>query len=80
MDRLDLFLLYHRRLQGDLIEVYKITRNVDSTENLYPETTESRIKTHIFKLKVKIHFFAQLVVVLWNKLPGDDRGRYNCDV
>ena len=54
LDRLGLFSLERRRLRGDLIEVYKIMRDIDQidSQHLFPKVGESKITGHRFKLRV----------------------------
>jgi len=51
LDRLGLFSLEHRRLRGDLIEVYKIMRGIDKvdSQHLFPKGGESKTRGHRFK-------------------------------
>ena len=78
LDRLGLFSLEHRRLRGDLIEVYKIMRGIDQLDSqyLFPKAGESKTRGHRFKVRgeryKRVHkgnFFTQRVVSVWNKLP-----------
>eukprot|EP00061_Rhincodon_typus_P015981 g43948.t1 len=51
LNRLGLFSLEHRRLRGDLIEVYKIKKGMDRVyrQGLFPGVWESKTKGHRFK-------------------------------
>ena len=53
MDRLGHFSLKHRRLWGDVIEVYKIMRGIDQldSQHLFPKEGESKTRGHRFKVR-----------------------------
>ena len=53
LDRLGLFSLEHRRLRGDLIEVYKIMKGLDKADNqhFFPKIGESKTRGHKFKVR-----------------------------
>ena len=79
LDKLGLFSLERRRLRGDLIEVYKIMRDIDrvDSQNLFPRVEMSNTRGHVLKVRggkfkgdVRGKFFTQRVVGVWNVLPG----------
>eukprot|EP00061_Rhincodon_typus_P012377 g38072.t1 len=51
LDRLGLFSLEHRRLRGDLIEVYNIMRGVDRVDGdcLFPKMGNVKTRGYLFK-------------------------------
>ena len=53
LDRLGLFSLEHRRLRGNLIEIYKIMRGIDQLDSqyLFPKVGESKTRGHRFKVR-----------------------------
>ena len=68
-----------RRLRGDLIEVYKIMRDIDRVgkEQLFPLVEGSVTRGHRFKVRgrrfredVSKNCFTQGVMTVWNALPG----------
>ena len=72
------FSLEHRRLRGDLTEVYKIMRGIGQvdSQHIFPKVGESKTRGHRFKVRGERHkkvqrgnFFTQRVVNVWNKLP-----------
>lgn len=80
LKRLNLFSLERRRLRGDLIEVYKLTREASVESNgPFLEKRDSRqvrghsqmLKKVHFRLDVRKYFFSQRVVNQWNALPQD---------
>ena len=78
LKELDLPSLMYRRLQGDLIETFKLTNgfykvNIDNYLCLNKDT---RTRGHCYKLakqscnlEVRKHFFSLRVVDTWNSLP-----------
>ena len=79
LSRLGLFSLERRRLRGDLIEVFKRTRDIDSlqAEDLLKLRGLSHLRGHNLmlekqhcNLEVRKGFFAHRVVNSWNILPG----------
>eukprot|EP00061_Rhincodon_typus_P016884 g45331.t1 len=69
-----------RRLRGDLIEIYKIMRDIDKMngKSLFSRVGKFKTKGHIFKARGKSfikdmrgNYFTQDVVLLWNELPED---------
>eukprot|EP00061_Rhincodon_typus_P005527 g25149.t1 len=52
LEKLGLFFLAQRRLRGDLIEVYKITKGMDrvDSEKLFPRVEASVTRRHKFKV------------------------------
>ena len=78
LDRLGLYSLEFRRLRGDLIETYKILKELDKLDagRLFPMLGESRTRGHSlrirgdsFRTEMRKTFFTQRVVSLWNSLP-----------
>ena len=78
LNGLGLFSLEHRRLRGDLIEVYKIMRGIDQLDSqyLFPKVGESKTRAHRFKVRgerykrvQRDNFFTQWVLSVWNELP-----------
>lgn len=53
LDMLGLFIMERRRLKGDLIKVYKITRGIDNvnTHSLFPKVEYSNTRRHRLKVK-----------------------------
>ena len=79
LGRLGLFSLEQRKLRGDLIEVYKIMRDMDRVdrEQLFPLVEGSVRRGHRFKVRagslggyVKKNLFTQRVVTVWKSLSG----------
>ena len=79
LDKLGLFSLERRRLREDLIEIYKIMRDIDrvDSQNLFPRVEISNTRGHALKVRggkfkgnVRGKFFTQRVVGVWNMLPG----------
>eukprot|EP00061_Rhincodon_typus_P006310 g26830.t1 len=80
LNRLGQFSLEHRRVRGDLIEVYKIMRGMDRVNSygLFPRVVESTTRGHRFMVRgerfkrdLRDNFFIQRVVRVWNKLPEE---------
>ena len=78
LKRLNLFSLERRRLRGDLIEVFKYSRDPTSSPvaHLFTLRKESGLRGHSLtlskvrsRLAVRYNFFANRVVNSWNKLP-----------
>ena len=76
---LGLFSLEHRRMRGDLIEVYKIMRGIDRVDSQYLFSRAPIVNTRgrMYKIKggksrgdIRGRFFTQRVVSAWNDLPG----------
>ena len=73
--------LEHRRLRGDLLEVYKIVHNFYdpvTTKNLLTPINTERTRGHEFKLtKLAVNtrqfgsFFTNRIVSTWNNLPPE---------
>jgi len=74
--RLGLYSLKHRRMRGDLIEVYKIMRGINRKNTcLLPREGELKTRGHRFKVRaerfkkdLRDNFITQRVVRLWNEL------------
>ena len=74
---LHLTTLETRRLRGDLIEVFKILRNMEGTDSdLYFKLSSTGLRGHSLKLykqearlDVRKYFFSHRVVDIWNALP-----------
>ena len=79
--RMKLPSLEYRQLRGDLIQVYKIAKNIydpTSTESIFNFCNNQRLRGHIYKInkeytnKTKYKkFFSNRVVNRWNSLPSD---------
>lgn len=79
LQRLNLPTLEHRRKRGDLINVFKILKNIYDervTSSIFQMDTNSRTRGHslkIFKKRcntdIRKHFFSFRVVDTWNNLP-----------
>ena len=74
--RLGFHSLKHRRMRGDLTELYKIMRGIDrmNTHGLFPREGELKTRGHRFrgerfKRVLRDNFFTQRVVHIWNELP-----------
>ena len=69
--------LEHRRLRGDMIDVYKYTHNLYDTDRPYLEISQSKTtRGHCLKLEKKCcskilrqNYFSFQVVDTWNALP-----------
>ena len=69
-----------RRLQGDLIETYKILHgkeDIDSGQLFKFRVNDHDLRGHDFKvykqhnrLNIRKHFFSQRVIDSWNQLPS----------
>ena len=79
---LKLTTLEERRLRGDLIEQFKIVKNIDKVEWHYPlaqssEHYETRSHGYGFEKQLvrnnntRLNFFTNRVANLWNKLPRE---------
>ena len=71
--------LKHRRLRGDMIELFKILKGTDELgfKNMF-KMSQNRTRGHRFKLqkqhvksRQRQNFFSQRVINAWNKLPAD---------
>ena len=78
--KLGLLSLERRRLRGDLIEVYKITRDKEKLlkNGLFKPRGQTHLRGHDFMLKkescrldVRKYSFAHRVVGPWNGLPAE---------
>ena len=80
LERLNLPSLEYRRFRGDLIQTYKIARNLydkESVETLFKFKEDDRLRGHKYKVtkyyfnKVQFkHFFTNRVSNHWNNLPS----------
>lgn len=69
--------LEHRRVRGDMIEVYKYTHNLYKTEKpALPLSTSTQLRGNSLKLQknrsrleLRANFFSNRVVATWNDLP-----------
>ena len=71
--------LEYRQIRGDLIQVFKITKNMydpASTQSLFEYEKDNRLRGHMYKIhkqftnKTKyINFFTNRIVTKWNSLP-----------
>ena len=77
---LDLFPLQHRRLRGDLIQVFKIIRGIDNMDynkyftinnSNYTRGNGCKIIGKSFNSNESKNFFFNRIVNLWNGLPRD---------
>ena len=78
--KLNLFSLERRRLRGDLIEVFKYSKDPSGSPvgHLFALRKDSGLRGHSLtlskvrsRLAVRFHFFANRVVNAWNKLPTE---------
>ena len=75
LERLNLTTLLERRMRGDLIETFKITKNLSNYGseffNISPRT-ENLLARQISKTKStkQLDFFSNRVLFYWNKLPA----------
>ena len=79
LKRLDLFSLNKRRIRGDLIETFKILKNIDkiNKDNFLELSTQLTTRNNGLKLKgqrfntdLRKNFFNVRVIESWNKLPA----------
>ena len=79
LKRLDMFSLKDRRIRGDLIETYKILKNIDnvSLENFFELSSQLTTRNNGLKLKgqrfntdLRKNYFNVRVIHFWNKLPA----------
>ena len=80
LEKLNLPSLEYRRFRGDLIQTFKIARNLYDTEtvdSLFKFKTDDRLRGHKFKItkyyfnKIQFkHFFTNRVSNHWNNLPS----------
>ena len=70
--------LADRRVQGDLIEVFKIIKGFDkvNSNNFFQIKSDSKTRGHKYKmekkrsrLEIRKNFFSQRIVNEWNSLP-----------
>ena len=79
LDKLNLWSLEERRNHSDLIEVFKMAKNLTNTVNqIFKLNTDNRARGHSFKLvkhrcncEVRRDFFSERVVNRWNMLDQD---------
>ena len=80
LKELDLFPLEHRRLRGDLIQVFKIIRGIDNMDcnkyfsidnSNYTRGNGCKIIGKPFNSNESKNFFFNRIVNLWNGLPRD---------
>eukprot|EP00061_Rhincodon_typus_P004415 g22512.t1 len=79
LDSLGLLLLEHRRLRGDLIEVYKIMRAINRGDGIclfiemrnFKTREDIKVRGESFKKDIRDKFFAQTVVRMWNEHPNE---------
>jgi len=76
---LNLPTLKYRCLQGDMIEVFKITNNIYDTtvapDLIFNERANTRgnhykLQNHSFHYDLRKHFFSACIVNIWNSLPN----------
>ena len=73
--RLNITTLENRRLEGDLIEVFKIVKGFDSVDfrNFFHLSTTGlrglKIFKPSFKHDVRIYTFSDRIIDSWNRLP-----------
>ena len=84
--------LAYRRIRGDMIEIYKIVNEIydyRTTQKLlnYRNKKHVNLRGHQYTLdhkrlysSVKIHFFANRVVNIWNSLPDVVIGAGNVNI
>ena len=79
LKRLDMFSLKDRRIRGDLIETFKILKNIDSlnydhffelSSQLLTRNNGLKLKGQRFNTDLKKNYFNIRVVDFWNKLPA----------
>ena len=80
LEELNLFTLSHRRLRGDLIQVFKIIKGIDNMDcskyftidrSNYTRGNGCKIVGRSFNSHESKHFFFHRVVNLWNGLPRE---------
>ena len=71
--------LCHRRLRGDMIEVFKITHNIYDrrvspdlplNERANTRGNHYKLHNHTFHYDLRKHFFSARIVNIWNSLPN----------
>ena len=79
LKRLDMFSLKDRRIRGDLIETFKILKNIDHinhehffelSSQLLTRNNGLKIKGQRFNTDLRKNFFNIRVIDFWNKLPA----------
>ena len=79
LKRLDMFSLKDRRIRGDLIETFKILKNIDhiNHEHFFELSSQQitrnnglKIKGQRFNTDLRKNFFNIRVIDFWNKLPA----------
>jgi len=80
LDKLNLWTLEERRNRSDLIEVFKMAKNLSPIPltKFFELSTDNKTRGHSFKLvkhccncEVRRHFFSERVVNRWNMLDQD---------
>jgi len=80
LEALGLYSLQRRRLRGDLIETYKILTGNEkiNSDELFQKATTTNLRGHSLnlykqssRLELRKHFFCQIVIDHWNKLPNN---------
>ena len=79
LKRLDMFSLKDRRIRGDLIETFKILKNIDSlnydhffelSSQLLTRNNGLKLKGQRFNTDLRKNYFNIRVIDFWNKLPA----------
>ncbi|MEJ1594469.1 hypothetical protein SMA75_25615, partial [Escherichia coli] len=79
LKRLDMFSLKDRRIRGDLIQTFKIVKNIDNVnrDNFFELSSQLMTRNNGFKLKgqrfntdLRKNYFNVRVIDYWNKLPA----------
>ena len=80
LSKLNLWTLEERRNRADLLEVFKMAKNISSIplSSFFELNTDSRTRGHSLKLvkhrchlEMRRHFFSERVINRWNKLDQD---------
>ena len=81
VDRLcysNLISLDKRRLRGDLIEIFKMSKNIETFNNMFKLNNLNCLRGNKFKvykerckLNVRKYFFNQRIVDVWSSLPNN---------
>ena len=78
LKRLDMFSLKDRRIRGDLIETFKILKNIDNinhsnffemSSQLMTRNNGLKLRGHRFNTDLRKNYFNIRVIDYWNKLP-----------
>ena len=79
LKRLDMFSLKDRRIRGDLIQTFKIVKNIDNVnrDNFFELSSQLTTRNNGLKLKgqrfntdLRKNYFSVRVINYWNKLPA----------